>query len=156
MDEREVEDKQNNKEHAEELFEKIKSMIPSGAGFVKIEFEGPDIVVYLKNAKLLYEDDSVVRGIASSIKKKLVIRSEPNSLMAKTKAEEIIRELVPKDAIIGSIKFVDEFSEVYIEALKPGVDLVAVGLDVRGTRLAARGWTAEGGELFETLDRLNA
>jgi phosphoribosylanthranilate isomerase len=35
-------------------------------------------------------------------------------------------------------------------------DQVAVGLDVRGTRLAARGWTAEGGELHETLDRLNA
>ena len=35
-------------------------------------------------------------------------------------------------------------------------DRVAVGLDVRGTRLAARGWTAEGGDLFETLDRLNA
>ena len=33
---------------------------------------------------------------------------------------------------------------------------VAVGLDVRGTRLAARGWTAEGGDLHETLDRLNA
>ncbi len=33
---------------------------------------------------------------------------------------------------------------------------VAVGLDVRGTRLAARGWTAEGGELFETLGRLDA
>ena len=33
---------------------------------------------------------------------------------------------------------------------------VAVGLDVRGTRLAARGWTAEGGDLYETLDRLNA
>jgi len=35
-------------------------------------------------------------------------------------------------------------------------DRVAVGLDVRGTRLAARGWTAEGGDLYETLDRLNA
>ena len=33
---------------------------------------------------------------------------------------------------------------------------IAVGLDVRGSRLAARGWTAEGGELHETLDRLNA
>ena len=33
---------------------------------------------------------------------------------------------------------------------------IAVGLDVRGTRLAARGWTAEGGDLHETLDRLNA
>jgi 1-(5-phosphoribosyl)-5-[(5-phosphoribosylamino)methylideneamino] imidazole-4-carboxamide isomerase/N-(5'phosphoribosyl)anthranilate isomerase len=35
-------------------------------------------------------------------------------------------------------------------------DRVAVGLDVRGTTLAARGWTAEGGELWETLARLDA
>jgi 1-(5-phosphoribosyl)-5-[(5-phosphoribosylamino)methylideneamino] imidazole-4-carboxamide isomerase/N-(5'phosphoribosyl)anthranilate isomerase len=35
-------------------------------------------------------------------------------------------------------------------------DRIAVGLDVRGTTLAARGWTSEGGELFETLARLDA
>ena len=34
-------------------------------------------------------------------------------------------------------------------------DRVAVGLDVRGTTLAARGWTKEGGELFEVLERLD-
>jgi 1-(5-phosphoribosyl)-5-[(5-phosphoribosylamino)methylideneamino] imidazole-4-carboxamide isomerase/N-(5'phosphoribosyl)anthranilate isomerase len=34
-------------------------------------------------------------------------------------------------------------------------DRVAVGLDVRDTTLAARGWTAEGGELFEVLERLD-
>ena len=33
---------------------------------------------------------------------------------------------------------------------------VAVGLDVRGTTLAARGWTKEGGDLWETLARLDA
>jgi 1-(5-phosphoribosyl)-5-[(5-phosphoribosylamino)methylideneamino] imidazole-4-carboxamide isomerase/N-(5'phosphoribosyl)anthranilate isomerase len=33
-------------------------------------------------------------------------------------------------------------------------DRVAVGLDVRGTTLAARGWTQEGGDLWATLDRL--
>jgi phosphoribosyl isomerase A len=33
-------------------------------------------------------------------------------------------------------------------------DRVAVGLDVRGTTLAARGWTKEGGDLWETLARL--
>ncbi|SQC37292.1 1-(5-phosphoribosyl)-5-[(5-phosphoribosylamino)methylideneamino] imidazole-4-carboxamide isomerase [Rothia kristinae] len=33
---------------------------------------------------------------------------------------------------------------------------IAVGLDVRGTTLAARGWTEEGGDLWEVLDRLNA
>ena len=34
-------------------------------------------------------------------------------------------------------------------------DLIAVGLDVRGHTLAARGWTSEGGDLFETLERLD-
>ena len=34
-------------------------------------------------------------------------------------------------------------------------DLIAVGLDVRGQTLAARGWTSEGGDLFETLARLD-
>lgn len=32
---------------------------------------------------------------------------------------------------------------------------IAVGLDVRGHTLAARGWTKEGGDLFETLARLD-
>ena len=35
-------------------------------------------------------------------------------------------------------------------------DAIAVGLDVRGTTLAARGWTQEGGDLWETLARLDA
>ena len=34
-------------------------------------------------------------------------------------------------------------------------DRIAVGLDVRGHTLAARGWTKEGGDLFETLARLD-
>ncbi|HEY7009476.1 MAG TPA: bifunctional 1-(5-phosphoribosyl)-5-((5-phosphoribosylamino)methylideneamino)imidazole-4-carboxamide isomerase/phosphoribosylanthranilate isomerase PriA [Jatrophihabitantaceae bacterium] len=35
-------------------------------------------------------------------------------------------------------------------------DKIAVGLDVRGTTLAARGWTREGGDLWETMARLDA
>ncbi|MGI9226107.1 MAG: bifunctional 1-(5-phosphoribosyl)-5-((5-phosphoribosylamino)methylideneamino)imidazole-4-carboxamide isomerase/phosphoribosylanthranilate isomerase PriA [Candidatus Nanopelagicaceae bacterium] len=34
-------------------------------------------------------------------------------------------------------------------------DRIAVGLDVRGRTLAARGWTKEGGDIFETLERLD-
>jgi len=33
-------------------------------------------------------------------------------------------------------------------------DRVAIGLDVRGRTLAARGWTRDGGDLFEVLERL--
>jgi 1-(5-phosphoribosyl)-5-[(5-phosphoribosylamino)methylideneamino] imidazole-4-carboxamide isomerase/N-(5'phosphoribosyl)anthranilate isomerase len=35
-------------------------------------------------------------------------------------------------------------------------DRIAVGLDVRGTTLAARGWTQEGGDLWATMARLDA
>ncbi|HET7690361.1 MAG TPA: bifunctional 1-(5-phosphoribosyl)-5-((5-phosphoribosylamino)methylideneamino)imidazole-4-carboxamide isomerase/phosphoribosylanthranilate isomerase PriA [Nocardioidaceae bacterium] len=35
-------------------------------------------------------------------------------------------------------------------------DRVAVGLDVRGRTLAARGWTKEGGDLYEVLTRLDS
>lgn len=35
-------------------------------------------------------------------------------------------------------------------------DRVAIGLDVRGTTLAARGWTREGGDLWGTLARLDS
>jgi len=34
-------------------------------------------------------------------------------------------------------------------------DAIAVGLDVRGETLAARGWTKDGGNLYDVLDRLN-
>src|SRR5450432_4651383 len=35
-------------------------------------------------------------------------------------------------------------------------DRIAVGLDVRGTTLSARGWTQDGGQLFDVLARLDA
>jgi phosphoribosylanthranilate isomerase len=41
------------------------------------------------------------------------------------------------------------------EAIAEHGDRIAVGLDVRGTTLAARGWTRDGGDLWETLARLD-
>ena len=49
-----------------------------------------------------------------------------------------------------------ESPEWCAQAIAEYGDRIAVGLDVRGTRLAARGWTKEGGELYETLARLDA
>jgi 1-(5-phosphoribosyl)-5-[(5-phosphoribosylamino)methylideneamino] imidazole-4-carboxamide isomerase/N-(5'phosphoribosyl)anthranilate isomerase len=40
-------------------------------------------------------------------------------------------------------------------AIAAHADKIAVGLDVRGTTLAARGWTQDGGDLWETLARLD-
>ena len=39
--------------------------------------------------------------------------------------------------------------------IKKHGERIAVGLDVRGTTLSARGWTQDGGDLWETLGRLD-
>jgi 1-(5-phosphoribosyl)-5-[(5-phosphoribosylamino)methylideneamino] imidazole-4-carboxamide isomerase/N-(5'phosphoribosyl)anthranilate isomerase len=41
------------------------------------------------------------------------------------------------------------------KVIKEHGERIAVGLDVRGHTLAARGWTEEGGDLWETLGRLD-
>ncbi len=105
----------------EELFGKIESLLPKDSGFVKAEFEGPDIVVIVKNIKSIYSEENIVREIASAIKKKLIIRSENSVLMPPENAMEVIKGLIPAEAGVGSIKFVPDFAEVYIEALKPGL-----------------------------------
>jgi phosphoribosylanthranilate isomerase len=48
-----------------------------------------------------------------------------------------------------------ETPEWTAEAIADHGDRIAVGLDVRGTTLAARGWTRDGGDLWETLARLD-
>jgi phosphoribosyl isomerase A len=49
-----------------------------------------------------------------------------------------------------------EHPEWTAEAIAEHGDRIAVGLDVRGTTLAARGWTRDGGDLWATLARLDA
>ncbi|HEX8862847.1 MAG TPA: HisA/HisF-related TIM barrel protein [Actinomycetes bacterium] len=43
-----------------------------------------------------------------------------------------------------------------LDACREHGDAVAVGLDARGRVLQARGWTASGGDLFDTLAKLDA
>lgn len=123
---------------AESLFEKIKEMLPSEAGFVKAEFEGPDIIVFLKNSKIVYENETIIRGIASAIKKKIIVRSDSSALMPPEQAKALIESLVPKEAVIASIRFVPEFSEVYIEALKPGLVIGKGGSTLKSIGLQTR------------------
>ncbi len=48
-----------------------------------------------------------------------------------------------------------EHPEWCAKAIAAYGDRVAIGLDVRGTTLAARGWTQDGGDLWEVLERLD-
>ncbi|MGW7328069.1 bifunctional 1-(5-phosphoribosyl)-5-((5-phosphoribosylamino)methylideneamino)imidazole-4-carboxamide isomerase/phosphoribosylanthranilate isomerase PriA [Streptomyces sp. NPDC054840] len=49
-----------------------------------------------------------------------------------------------------------ETPEWAAQAIAEHGDKIAIGLDVRGTTLKGRGWTSEGGDLYETLARLDS
>ena len=116
-----VENENSKQEAAKDLIETLKEVLPKNIGLVKAEYEGPDIAVYVSNIEVVYDDESLVKNLSSMIKRKLIIRSDPSKLLDPEKAKEKILELIPKEAEVGNIKFVPDFGEVYIEALKPGL-----------------------------------
>lgn len=105
------------------ILEIVKSLIPKEAELTKAEFEGPDIVIYVKKVAALYGNENVIRGISASVKKKLIVRSDTSSLSDPEKATKKILEIVPQEAGVNeeSIRYVPEFNEVQIEAMKPGL-----------------------------------
>ena len=116
-----TENQNDNEIKENDILERIKEYIPADADFIKAVYEGPDIAVYVGNISALYADDRIIKNISAAIKKKLIVRSDSSKLLTPEKATEIIRQIVPPEATINDIKFVPEFSEVYIEAFKPGL-----------------------------------
>ncbi len=106
-----------------EIVDKIKELVPKEAALSKVEYEGPDIAIYVKNISYLYGDESIIKNISAAVKKRLIVRSDPSSLTDQEDAAKKIREIVPAEAGVGEegIRFMPEFCEVYIEALKPGL-----------------------------------
>lgn len=107
--------------YLKELKEEIKEEVPEEAMITKIEAEGPDIVLYSKNIPLLLKDESIIRGLARKFKKRFVSRTDPSMLEDPEKAEEIIKDIIPRDPGIESMKFDPEFSRVAITAKKLGL-----------------------------------
>ncbi|MEM3839002.1 MAG: beta-CASP ribonuclease aCPSF1 [Candidatus Micrarchaeaceae archaeon] len=106
-----------------EVIEKIKDLVPPEAALSKVEYEGPDIALYVKNISFLYGDESIIKNISAAVKKRLIVRSDPSSLSDPEDAIKKIKEIVPQEAGIAEegIRFMPEFCEVYIEAMKPGL-----------------------------------
>ena len=96
------------------------------------------------NAPLLAE---VVREVRGAVKVELSggIRDD----------ESLTRALATGCARVNLGTAALENPEWTEEVIKEHGERIAVGLDVRGHTLAARGWTEQGGDLWETLGRLD-
>ena len=107
--------------HLASLREGILKSIPPEAGVTRIEFEGPEIAVYVKNPAVLLSSGDVVKTVAKTLRKRIVLRPDPAVRKDKEEAKKIVYELVPPEAGITNIYFDDVMGEMIVEAKKPGL-----------------------------------
>ncbi|WP_461866541.1 beta-CASP ribonuclease aCPSF1 [Thermococcus sp.] len=104
-----------------EIKEIIDQMVPREAKISDVEFEGPELVIYVKNPEVIMQDGDLIKNLAKILKKRISVRPDPEVLLPPERAEEMIKQLVPADAEITSISFDPSVGEVLIEAKKPGL-----------------------------------
>jgi len=75
---------------------KILEQIPSEAEITKIEFEGPKIAIYTKKPSIFIKDEEkLIKDIVKTIKKRIVVRADPEARLQPDKAEQLIKTIVP-------------------------------------------------------------
>ena len=104
-----------------DLFDKVKTGLPSEASISEIRFEGSEIVVYTKSREFFTGDASHVRELVGQLKKRIHLRPDPSITEEIETAEKKIRDIIPAEADIRDITFQPEFGIVNIEAIKPGL-----------------------------------
>lgn len=114
-----------------EIKNSILQGIPKEADVTEVEFEGPEIAIYLKNPKILVDDNELVKELAKRIRKRIVIRSDPSVRMPPTEATQKVKEIITKEAEVTNITFDENLGEVIIEAKKPGLVIGRNGVTLR-------------------------
>jgi hypothetical protein len=127
-------------EYLKEVREIVQQVVPKEAGVTSVELEGPEISIYTENPKAFHENENYVKEVAQMLKKKVNIRADKSLLINEKEAKEKILEIIPEDAQVSDIQFSEPFSEVWIEALKPGLVIGKSGETTKRIILET-GWT---------------
>ena len=114
-----------------EITEKITERLPEKVKLAKVEFEGPEVVIYTKNPEIIKDNGNIIRELAKDTRKRIIIRTDKSVLTPPTETIEKIEEIVPSDAEITDISFDDVTCEVIIESKKPGLVIGKYGTTSR-------------------------
>ncbi|MFC2162093.1 beta-CASP ribonuclease aCPSF1 [Candidatus Altiarchaeota archaeon] len=98
----------------------VEETAPPGK-IVKVDVEGPKVILYTKDMPFFSENSNEIRNLATSLKKRVIVRSTPDSLLDPIEAKKLLEEIIPEEANIVDIEFDEMFGEVRIEAEKLGL-----------------------------------
>ncbi|MBE6505609.1 MAG: beta-CASP ribonuclease aCPSF1 [Methanobrevibacter sp.] len=115
----------------EDIKKEILSKLPKDTQVTKVEFEGPEVVVYTKNPQVITENGDLVRSLAKELRKRIIIRSDKSALLEQEETINKIHEIVPDGAEITDIYFDTVTGEVVITAKKPGLVIGKYGATSR-------------------------
>jgi uncharacterized protein len=104
----------------EQTREALHEVLPETIEVTDIELEGPHVVVYTKQLDAFLSGGDYLRQVAQRLHRRVVVRSDPATLIDPKEAEKAIRELIPPEAEISQLFFEPETGEVTIEAASPG------------------------------------
>jgi uncharacterized protein len=104
----------------EQTRQALREVLPETIEVTDIELEGPHIVLYTKQLDAFLSGGDYLRQVAQRLHRRVVVRSDPATLIDPKEAEKLIRELIPPEAEINQLFFEPETGEVTIEAANPG------------------------------------
>ena len=115
----------------EDIKKEILEKLPKEIQVSKVEFEGPEVVVYTKNPEIITENGDLIRSLAKELRKRIIIRSDKCALLEPEETINKIHEIVPEGAEITDIYFDTVTGEVVITAKKPGLVIGKYGVTSR-------------------------
>lgn len=131
---------------AEELLEDLKAQVeervPQGVNVSKVEFEGPELVIYTDSPRKFADDGTIVRDLAKGLRKRITIRPNSSQLTPPEEAKERVHDVVPEEAGVTNISFDPMRGETVIEARKPGLVIGRYGSTLRDVTKEI-GWTVK-------------
>ena len=65
----------------EEIKKEILQKLPDEIQVSKVEFEGPEVVVYTKNPEIITENGDLIRSLAKELRKRIIIRSDKSAFL---------------------------------------------------------------------------
>ena len=98
----------------------LKEVLPETVEVTDIELEGPHVVIYTKQLDTFLSGGDYLRQVAQRLHRRVLVRSDPATLIDPKEAEKVVREVLPPEAELTQLFFEPETGEVTIEAANPG------------------------------------
>lgn len=119
----------------------VRRLVPQNLDITSVEFEGPTVVIYTKDFDKFAENNTIIKTLATELKKRFDVRPDPSSLRDSDEVEAKIREMVP-DVDLADFFFDFDTGVVTVEVDNPGA-ITGKGGQVLNSIKKETGWNVK-------------